>query len=392
MMTTIETTHAQQLLKQAFPAIGDEDSRSLSAMTSTGRYRPGQEIVREGEHGTTLYVLAEGDADIIVHTEDGQEILVDTIGAVGYFGEMSFFGESTRMATIRARTACRTLELEQASFMAVARANPELLQTLLAQIIGHLRRNDRAVIRELNVKSAVLQEAYADLAEQEELRSQFIATLSHELRTPLTSIQGFLGLISQGAITGESLKVALRSVTRNVEKLVALTNNMLILYEMYPGAPHYDYHNPTDIVVEALNAAQASAEGGTAQVRLDIASSLPEIYVDKQGVVLAVRALIENAIKYTPSKAPVEIRLYCPDETHVAIEVVDQGIGIPVEAFDRIFDPFFRLEQPGSQQLFPGVGIGLTIAKLMVGRHDGQIEVRSTLDEGSTFTILLPLR
>ncbi len=391
-MIMTETINSMTLLKETFPGLSEEDSRLLSAAAKTGFYPMGVNIVEEGEKGTTLYVLGEGMAEILVRMEDGQEILVDTIGPNNYFGEMSFFGESARMATIRAKTPCYTLEMEQADFMAVAQSNPQLLQILLSQIIGHLRRNDRAVIRELNVKSAVLQEAYADLAEQEELRSQFIATLSHELRTPLTSIQGFLGLIGQGAIAGESLKVAMRSVTRNVEKLVGLTNNMLILYEMYPGAPNYDYHNPADIVVEALNAVHLTADGGAGHVNLNISDNLPEVHADKQGLVLATRALIENAIKFSPDETPVNVRVYCPDQEHLAIDVTDQGIGIPAEACDRIYEPFFRLEHPGSNMLFPGVGIGLTIARLMVERHNGRIDVASEVDKGSTFTISIPLQ
>ncbi|MBE2198658.1 MAG: cyclic nucleotide-binding domain-containing protein [Anaerolinea sp.] len=380
------------LLKNVFPALHEAECAALSAAAVPGYYPAGTDIVREGEHGTTLYVLGQGEADIIVHTEDGHEILVDTIKAEAYFGEMSFFGQSTRMATIRSRTPCHTLEMEQMEFMRLAQSNPALLQILLSQIIGHLRRNDRAVIRELNMKSAVLQDAYGDLAEQEELRSQFIATLAHELRTPLTSIQGFLGLINQGAITGESLMVAIRSITRNVEKLVGLTNNMLLLYEMYPGAPNYDYHNPTDIVVEALNVTQAALEGAPAQIRLDIAPGLPEIHTDKKGLVLALRALLENAIKFTPDKTPVEVRVHTSNHDSVSIDVIDQGIGIPEEAHDRIFEPFFRLEQPGSKHLFPGVGIGLTIAKLMVERQNGRIQVQSTPGKGSTFTICIPIQ
>lgn len=387
----MKTMAAASLLKQAFPSLGEDDLRALSAVSTFGFYPMHTDIVREGERGTTMYILASGMAEIIVHADDGHEILVDTIQPNTYFGEMSFFGESTRMATIRTKTDCETLELEQSAFMAVAQAKPALLQNLLNQIIGHLRRNDRAIIRELNIRNQVIQEAYADLAEQEELRSQFIATLSHELRTPLTTLRGFLGLINQGAITGESLKVAVRSMTRNVESMVGLVNNMLILYEMSPGAPNFDYLNPTDVVVEALNATQLASEGKAPPVKLDIADGLPQLYADKHDLTLALRALLENAVKFTPEGGPVEVQVFCPNEEEVAFQVRDRGIGIPEEACERIFDPFFRLEELGSSQLFPGMGIGLTIAKLKVERLNGRITVQSAPGEGSTFTIYLPL-
>ncbi len=382
---------AVTLLARVFPSLHSDDLQALSELATFGSYPAKTDIVREGEYGTTMYILVSGQVDVIVHAEDGHEILVDTIGPDRYFGEMSFFGQSTRMATIRSKTDCETLELEQLAFMNIAQGRPELLQNLLNQIIGHLRRNDRAVIRELNIKTQVIQEAYADLAEQEELRSQFIATLAHELRTPLTSIRGFLGLINQGAITGESLKVALRSITRNVESMVGLVNNMLILYEMSPGAPNYEYLNPTDVVVEALNATQAAMDGKPLLIRLDIADNLPQLLADKNDVVLALRALLENAVKFTPGQKPVVVRVFAPNQQEVAFQVQDEGIGIPEEAHDRIFDPFFRLEEIGSSQLFPGLGIGLTIARLKVERLNGRIKVQSAPGEGSTFTIYLPL-
>lgn len=381
-----------ELLHKAFPELSADDIQIISQAAKWNTYEAGIDLCRQGEPGSTLFVLKEGETDIIVHADDGHEILVDTIGPSTYFGEMAFFGESTRMATIRTKTPCHTLEMDYADFMPIANANPELLRTLLRQIIGHLRRNDRAVINELNKRTAALQQAYADLAEQEALRSQFIATLAHELRTPLTSIRGFLGLISQGAIKGNSLKVVMDSVIRNVEKLVALTNNMLILYEMHPGAPEYTYLNMADLIVSALNQTQQAVEDdkGTA-VTLDIAPDLPEIYADKRSLILGMRALIENAFKFNPKQKPVQIKVFCHD-SEMVIEVKDEGVGIPAEAHDYIFEPFFRLETEGSTHLFPGLGIGLTITKFVVERHNGRIELQSEPGAGSTFSIYLPLQ
>jgi signal transduction histidine kinase len=379
-----------ELLQKAFPDLSKNNIDTLSQAARVCVYPAGVDICREGEPGTTLFIIEEGEVGILVHADDNHEILVDVIGPGSYFGEMAFLGETTRMATIRARTACRFLEIDHTDFMRIAQANPSLLRTLLRQIIGHLRRNDRAVISELNIKNAALLKAYADLAEQEKLRTQFIATLSHELRTPLTSIKGFLSLINQGAIKGDSLNVAMDSVTRNVEKMTALIHDLLILYEMNPATSEKTYVNLADVLIAALNAAKESMNGATTGVLLDIAPDIPEMYVDKQSLVLAVRALLENAIKFDPNKAPISIKAYCINGSEVAVAITDQGIGIPAEAQARIFEPFVRLETEGSNYLFPGLGVGLTIARFVVERHNGRIEVSSHPKSGSTFTILLP--
>jgi signal transduction histidine kinase len=334
--------------------------------------------------------VGRGKVDITVHADDDQDILIDTIGPDAYFGEMAFLGETTRTATIRTRTACYMLEIDHTAFESIVDASPGLLRRLLRQVIGHLRRNDRAVINELNIKNAALRRAYANLAEQEQLRTQFIATLSHELRTPLTSIRGFLNLMSQGAMKEHSLSMAMNSITRNVEKMVGLTNDLLLLYEMEPVASEYALVNVAEVIMEALSAAREVTNRATTAVTLDTAAELGELYADKEALVLAIRAIIENAIKFNPAKAPITIKAGYTATGEVAISVRDRGIGIPSSAHGRIFEPFFRLEQEGGSHLFPGLGVGLPIAKFIVSRHHGRIEVESRPGAGSNFTIFLP--
>lgn len=379
-----------QLLHQAFPDMTDDDVTTLVETAVPRFFEEGAVITQEGEPGTTLYVIGQGEVDVWVRADDELEILVDTIRAVTYFGEMAFLGGTTRMATTRARTDCKMLAIEESDFLPVTLKNPSLLHALLRQVIGHLRQNDTAVIQELNVKNEALKKTYADLSEQEQLRTQFITTLSHEMRTPLTSIKGFLGLINQGAIQGDSLRVAMGSITRNVDRMVGLTNDLLILYEMHPTESDYTYLNLADVLIQALNAAREALDGEATAVTLDIAPDLPKISADRRGVTLAIRALIENAFKFNPDKKPISIRAYCPDEETLAIAVQDQGIGIPKKSQEKIFEPFVRLEKEGGQLLFPGLGVGLTIAKFVVERHHGRLLIESEPGVGSTFTICLP--
>ncbi|MFO7538239.1 MAG: HAMP domain-containing sensor histidine kinase [Chloroflexota bacterium] len=389
-------TNLTDLLRQALPNLRDEDIVTLSRAAHINSYPAGTELTREGEEGHTFFVLAEGNLDILVRTSDGRSILVDHIHPPAYFGEMAFFGESVRMATIRAQTPCRTLEIDEEDFMRVAQGNPKLLQSLLQQIIGHLRRNDRAIIREVNAKNEELEKAYADLSEQESLRSRFITTLSHEFRTPLTSIQGFINLISQGAIQGDSLKAAMHSIGRNVERLVGLTNDMLVLYEMHPTRMDFEYINVADVVVDALNITRSRLSVQPTAITLDINSDLPEVYADARALSLALQAIMENAFKFDPKKRPVLLRVYTKavengrEGPHVAIDVIDQGVGVPDAEQQRIFEPFYRLESEGGAHLFPGLGIGLTLARFVVERHEGQILIDSQPGQGSTFTVLLP--
>lgn len=386
-MTEIEPV---KLLHKAFPELSEEDIHTLSQAAGNQSHEAGVDIVREGEAGTTLFVIAQGQVDVFVQANEAQEILIDTIGPGSYFGEMAFLGETSRTATIRARTACQVLAIDEKAFMKVAQVNPYLLRNLLRQIIGHLRRNDEAVIQELNLKNADLERAYDDLAEQEGLRTQFIATLSHELRTPLTAVRGFLGLINQGAIQGDSLPVAMESITRNVERMVGLTNDLIIMYEMHPSALEFTHVNLSDVLIEALNTARATLNGNASGVTVDMPPNIPPIYADQRALTLALRALTENAFKFNPDKAPISIKVFSNGNNEVAITVEDNGIGIPAAEQARIFEPFVRLETEGGSHLFSGLGVGLTIARFVVERHNGRIEVDSQIGRGSAFTIYLP--
>jgi signal transduction histidine kinase len=381
------------LLQTAFPDLSRNNIELLSRTAVYTEYPTRVDICQEGEEGTTLFVLDQGEVDIIVHANDKQEILVDSIGPGSYFGEMAFLGETTRMATIRTRVPCRVLSIEERNFMTIAQANPSLLRTLLRQIIGHIRRTDRAVINELNVKNATLRKTYAELEEQEQLRTQFIATLSHELRTPLTSIKGYLSLINGGAMKGDSLSVALNSITRNVNKMVGHTNDLLILYEMHPKKPSFEYLELSDVLIEALNAARSVLNDHSSPVTIEIDPDVPKVYADRRGLTLALRALIENAFKFSPPEAAVTVRVHCPNSSEVAIAVADEGIGILPAHQARLFEPFFRLEkEENAATLYPGLGIGLTIAKFVLDRHNGRINIKSTPGMGSTFSLCLPKR
>lgn len=377
------------LLRQTFPELKDQDLQTLNEVAHEQHYPMGSVLCQEGEVGETLFVLIEGEAGIFIHTEADQEIMLKTMLPAAYFGEMALLGNTTRAATVRAVVDCRTLEIDQETFVNLVDRNPALLRTLSRQIIDHLRNNDRAIIHALRQKNEDLATAYADLAEQERLRSDFIATLSHELRTPLTSAQGFLHLINKGGLDGDFLRQALDSVTRNVEKMVALINNLLVLYEMRLTTQELTDLNIVDLVIQAVGEVKALLNDTAVPITMTVAPDLPELHGDKNGLVLALRSVIENAFKFSPDNTPVHINICHLDRAYIRIDVIDHGVGIPEEARERIFELFYRVEEAGASRLFPGLGVGLSIAKFIVERHDGRIEVISIPDQGTTFSIFL---
>lgn len=380
----------KKLLQSVFSELPEEDITSLLQAAKPRTFPANYDICQEGEPGDCLYVMGEGGTDIIVHAGNGEEIFIDHLGPGAYFGEMALLGETTRSATIRTNCETHVLEISHGDFERVIIENPGLLRRLMRRIIGHLRRNDRAVIQELNGKNAELLEAYDELREQDTLRSKFLATLAHEIRTPLTTIRGYLELVNKGAMNEQTLPVALGSITRNVEHMVALTNDIFLFYEMNPERSKYVPIDLPDLLVEALRLTRENLGDMETAVRLNLAPNLPPLLADRKTLLLALRAILSNAFKYDPFNNPITIDART-DNKIVTIAVTDKGVGIPQEHHDRIFEPFYRLEKEGSAHLFPGIGVGLTIAQFVVARHNGYIDIESSPGQGSTFTISLPI-
>lgn len=384
-----------RVLQQVFPNLDEAGLLSLADAAVSELYTAEEIICYQGEVGNSLFVLAEGETAVLVNADSGSTIQVNTVTAPNYFGEMALLVDDTeRSATIQAITDCQVLTIGREAFQQVMDSNPTLLRRLAHQITEHMRNNDRMVISELRDKNQELARAYEHLAAQEQMRREFVTTLSHELRTPLTSIQGFLQLINRGMLKGDSLPVALDSITRNVEQLVSLTNNLLVLYEMQLTSPEYTDIVLADLLMSAMRKVQENMDTAVENVSIEIAPNMPIIRGDMAGLTLAVHALIENAIKFSLPDTPVTVRASMRGAEQVRIEVEDQGVGIPLKAQEKIFEPFYRLEnrQPShTQQLYAGVGIGLSIAKFIVEQHRGHIEVNSTPQSGSIFAICMPV-
>jgi signal transduction histidine kinase len=361
-------------------------------------YTADEIICYQGEIGDSLFVLAEGEVTVLVNTSAGETVQVNRFSAPTYFGEMALLVDGAeRSATIQAITDCQIYAIGREAFQQQLDQNPTLLRSLAHQITEHMRNNDRMVIAELRTKNEELAQAYQNLAAQEQMRREFVTTLSHELRTPLTSIQGFLQLINRGMLKGDALPLALGSITRNVEQLVSLTNNLLVLYEMQLTSPAYEDIVVVDLLMAAMRKVQerfVEGSGNITNVSIEIAPDMPIIRGDTAGLTLAVHALIENALKFSLPDSPVTVRAHLRTPHEVEIAVQDEGVGIPEAAHEKIFEPFYRLEnrQPShTQQLFAGIGVGLSIAKFIVEQHQGRIELVSIPRHGSTFTIRLPV-
>jgi PAS domain S-box-containing protein len=228
------------------------------------------------------------------------------------------------------------------------------------------------------------------------VKSEFVATVSHELRTPMTSIKGYADLLLMGA-AGEinaDQRRFLEVVKGNADRLSFLVNDLLDISRIEQGGVDLDYR-PIDLgsvvkdVVASVDGRRGN-EGRSLQVTLDIPPDLPTIEGDYDRITQVVLNVVGNAYQYTPDDGSVTIRA-TPEDTGVRLDVIDTGIGIEEEDKPRIFERFFRGEDPMVMKT-SGTGLGMSITHHLVKMHNGEITFESELGKGTTFTIRLPYK
>ncbi|MCW4384968.1 HAMP domain-containing histidine kinase [Salinibacterium sp. SYSU T00001] len=235
------------------------------------------------------------------------------------------------------------------------------------------------------------------LKELDKSKSDIIGTVSHEMRTPLTSILGFLELVldgSGGPIPGEA-KDLLRVAERSARRLENLVGNMLMMARMEAGKAA-----PALAAVEvgpmlrraALALRPLSASRG---VGIDIdCDDLVIVEGDEGQLERVFTNVMENAVKFSPANGTVHVEVMVgvlhEGMRAVTITIADTGIGIPADELPRLFERFFRAST-ARENIVPGTGLGLSIVREIVQSHDGDIAVTSTVGEGTTFYITLPV-
>ncbi|CAB4724266.1 MAG: histidine kinase [Actinobacteria bacterium] len=222
-----------------------------------------------------------------------------------------------------------------------------------------------------------------------DVRRDFVANISHELKTPI----GALLLLSEAVLGAKEdpdavVKFAtrMRSEAKRLTDLVQEIINLSRLQDSDPlqVAKELDVQ---DLINSAIDQSQISADSRAISV-----SNLPteNVFVlgDHEQLVMAIQNLIENAINYSPEGTKVSVTTQVQDEI-VTINVADQGIGIPEQEINRIFERFYRVDPARSRQT-GGTGLGLSIVKHVALKHGGEVTVWSAPSVGSTFSLRLP--
>ena len=222
---------------------------------------------------------------------------------------------------------------------------------------------------------------------------EFVATLAHELRTPLNAILGYARLLKSGKLDSAAAENALDCLYRNAERQVQLVSDLLDASRILRGKLELNMA-PLDlaaVIHDVLDCVRIEAEAKSIRIDCTVENLKGVVMGDARRLQQVVCNLLTNAIKFTPARGSIDVRLRSRDE-HAEISVTDNGVGLSAEFLPHVFEKF-RQADISQVRRNGGLGLGLAIVQEVVTMHDGIVEAQSKgVDRGATFTVKLPLQ
>ncbi len=233
-----------------------------------------------------------------------------------------------------------------------------------------------------------------DLKKLNDIKSAFLNITSHELRTPMSSIKGYIQMMIKGNLgkINDEQKSALDVVQRNATRLDNLIQDILDISRLESGTMKFvpeEAEIPV-MIKEIDETMKSSASLKQITIKTEVTGKIPKLIIDRDRIKQVVINLLNNAIKFSPEKSELNLRVK-PDKENILFEVQDHGRGVPKDKQERIFETFFQVDS-GSDVKFGGAGLGLAISRGIIIAHGGNIWVESEgkPGKGSTFKFTLP--
>ena len=248
-----------------------------------------------------------------------------------------------------------------------------------------------ALIHQVRRAGLALQQEIERLERAESYRREFLGDVSHELRTPIFAVAGFAETLLDGALEDDRVRRRfVEKIAKNAQRLESLTRDLSEISKLETGRLQIRFapFEVAALVGEVVDDLERIA--GDLEVALDARiPPLPPVLGDRERVRQVLTNLVENALKYNEVGGHVEITARRRDSGAIRFAVVDDGIGIPEGALDRLTERFFRVDKSRSRA-GGGTGLGLAIVKHILEAHGQSLEVESRVGYGSTFSFVLP--
>ncbi len=226
-----------------------------------------------------------------------------------------------------------------------------------------------------------------------QLKSDFISNVSHEIRTPLALISMYIETLDMNRVKTEEKKKEYYSVIYNeTQRLSKLVNKILNFSQIDNNKKKYVFTkaNINSIVNEVINTFRYHLENKNFELKLELAEDIPQISADTEALTDAIVNLVDNAIKYSGEQKFIGIKTGQQKE-NVFIEIKDSGIGISENDQKKIFEKFYRVTEKNLAYKAKGSGLGLSIVKHVIDKHNAKISVKSKVGSGTSFKVVFPV-
>lgn len=330
------------------------------------------------------------------------ELLVQTAGEVMHSDVFQDFRVSFSIDNIRKLVAKRTRDYG-GDFL--RRFGSEYRWVNVRVLFDESLNPEEAVLcfREVDEEKKVqlkqiqlLRESLQTARESEESKNAFFSNMSHDMRTPLNAIIGLSELAEKYVDDPEKIREYMRKINYSSQQLLGLINDILEMSRMGNGKLSMDirHFNLKKCIQDCADIFQSQAQQQDKVFKTEIDIHTTEVYGDSFRLTQILNNLLSNAVKFTRSGDEIDLTVREIEQgefTKYQIVVRDTGAGMSKEFLDKIFIPYERETRFGAKNI-SGTGLGMPITKNIVSQMNGEISVESTLGEGSTFTITLPLK
>lgn len=224
------------------------------------------------------------------------------------------------------------------------------------------------------------------------MQKEFVADVSHELKTPITSIMGYADTLLEGEYDKETQEKFLNVIATEARRMARLVTDLLTLsrYDSKKKKTQRDYFDLGELVKSCQDKLAIEIKKKNHKVNCFVTADVPPVYADRDDIERVVLNILTNSIKYTKEQG--EIKIYVGFVFNDAyIKIFDNGIGIPEEDLNRIFERFYRVDKARTREL-GGTGLGLSIAKEILDKNAGSIDIKSVVGQGTEVVIKIPTK
>ena len=224
----------------------------------------------------------------------------------------------------------------------------------------------------------------------DEMRKEFVADVSHELKTPITSIIGYADTLQDGEYDQETTKKFLNVISQEGRRMSNLVSDLLTLSRYDTNRVHKEVteFDLGELAKKCQEKLRIEIEKKKQNVECYVTADVPPIKADKAGIERVILNVLSNAIKYTEENGSIKIYVgFVYNDAY--IKIIDNGIGIPKEDLERIFERFYRVDKARTREM-GGTGLGLSIAKEIIEQNNGSIDIKSEYGKGTEVVIRIP--